>query len=110
MKKFGTILIAMGLSASAFAWEFTEISVSERSFEFRNNYGATYVVSYVECMATDGRDALYVEGYFAPYGKWYSIGKQISGKNIRNKMRRIDESLLPAYMDFCARVNRYYGN
>lgn len=107
MKKLSIWLFTMLFSSSAFAWEFTEISVSNRNFEIKTDYDATYLVSNVRCTATDGHDSLRVQGYFAPNGKWFSVNRTISGKNIRGKLNQIDESLLPAYMNFCARVNRY---
>lgn len=103
------LLFAMLFSSSAFAWEFTEISVANRNFEIRTDYYATFTVSNVRCTATDGYDSLYVQGFFAPTGRWFNINRTISGsgQNIRNRLRQIDANLLPAYMNFCARINRY---
>lgn len=108
MKKLSILFFAMLFSSSAFAWEFTEISVSNRDFEVKNDSDVAYMVSNVRCMATDGYDSLRVKGYFVPDGeRFHAINRTISGKNIRGKLNQIDDSLLPAYMNFCAKVNRH---
>lgn len=106
MKKLGLLFALFAVSSPVFAWEFTELSIMDRSFEMKNEHGGVYTVADIRCTATDGRDSLYVAGYFSPTGRWNYIGRQISGRNIRAQLKRIDDSLLPAYMNFCARVNR----
>lgn len=107
MKKLSILLTTLTLSAPAFAWEFTEISVAQRSFEIKTDFNAIYLVSDIRCTATDGYDSLNVNGYYAPTGKWFYVGREIHGNQIRRKLNQMEKNLLPTYMNFCARVNRY---
>ncbi|WP_125940146.1 hypothetical protein [Neisseria dumasiana] len=107
MKKFIALLVSLVISSSALAWEFTEISVNNRLFEIRSDYDAVYLVDNVYCTATDGYDSLHIQGYFSPTGRWNYLNRSVSGKNLRQRLKQIEPNLLPAYMNFCARVNRH---
>lgn len=82
MKKVFTLFVSLIMSSSVFAWEFTEISVANRSFEIKSDYDAVYVVSNVYCTATDGYDSLHIEGYFAPTGRWNNVNRSVSGRSL----------------------------
>lgn len=106
MNKLGLVFLAMLLHSSAFAWEFTQLDIHERNFIFTNRYHASVEVSNVRCTRTDGYDALTLDGYRTVDNKWVFVNQDLKGENVRRANQYAPDTL-PAYMNFCARVNRY---
>lgn len=101
-----TMLLALGIiTNAAWAWSLTETNVANRSFEFKNDYDATVLVDNVRCTKTDGYDSLHLSGYYTPYGKWEDIDKTYNGSAVR-KTTQVVDNVVPAYMKFCAMVNK----
>lgn len=105
MKKLLAALSVLVISTQSFAWTFTETSVYDRSYEVKNEWDATIVVNNVKCTKTDGYDSLHLTGYFSPTGKWNEVNKTYAKSNIKKSNQYVDD-VLPAYMKFCAMVNK----
>ncbi|MFD1244560.1 hypothetical protein [Paralysiella testudinis] len=105
MQKWFILPLLTMASASAFAWHFYSIDLDDRSFEVINRHGGNVQVADVKCTRTDGSDSLYVAGYFSPTGRWNYAGKSYANAQVRQVPRDFDD-VLPAYMKFCAMVNK----
>lgn len=97
------------VSSNVFAWQLAETSVSDRTFEVRVNKDYSITVENVTCTKSDGYDSMYVSHYNSIVGNGRvietPIEKSFQGTGVKNA-NRIDKSILPAYMKFCAIVNK----
>lgn len=103
---YAVVLSALTISFPALAWEFTQLNIQQRDFEFTNRYGSNVYVGDVRCTHSDGYDALTIHGYRTFDRKWVFVNEHLTGKRVRQANKYAPDTLA-AYMNFCARVNRY---